>query len=174
MTLAQKRGSAHIPAGGERAPFSIGGLARLTGVKIETIRYYERIGLLATPLRGQSGYRLYGLADVKRLNFIRRARALGFGLSEVRTLLQLAGSESRSCAEARRLGTAHLASVEAKIADLEKMRRLLRELIARCAGGALPECPLIDALFAERAPGKESAARQTRPRVGPRPRALRS
>ena len=125
----------------------IGALSKQADCNIETIRYYERIGLLPVPLRTHGGYRLYGLEHLKRLNFIRRARELGFTLNEVKALLKLADDRSQSCGEVRALATAHLDDVCAKIADLRTMERVLKELIARCETGTLPECPLVEALL---------------------------
>jgi MerR family mercuric resistance operon transcriptional regulator len=130
-----------------QASLTVGALSRQTGVNIETVRYYERIGLLPRPLRGGGGYRLYGLDDVKRLSFVRRARDLGFTLDEVRALLGLAGNRARSCRKVHALAVAHLDDVQAKMADLRKLERVLREMVSRCAEGTLPDCPLIEALF---------------------------
>ena len=110
---------------------AIGSLSRQTGSKVETIRYYERIGLLPTPARTASGYRRYDRAHLTRLAFIRRAfirraRALGFSLDEVRTLLRLADERERPCAEVRVVASAHLEDVRAKIADLQAMERVPR------------------------------------------------
>ena len=124
----------------------IGELSRRTGCNIETIRYYERIGLMpAPPRRGR--YRSYGGEDVGRLGFVRRARELGFTLDEVRALLGLAGGGQASCAEVRTLAASHLTDVRARIADLKRMERVLKDVVAQCAGGARSECPLIEALF---------------------------
>lgn len=125
---------------------SIGELSRRTGCHIETIRYYERIGLLPEPRRTQARYRLFGEADVARLSFIRRARELGFGLNEVRALLSLARGGERSCAQARDLAAEHLTEVRAKIADLQTMERVLATTIRACARGRQPNCPLIATL----------------------------
>lgn len=125
----------------------IGALAKRTGTKAETIRYYERIGLLPAPGRTAGGYRLYGGEHVKRLTFVRQARALGFSLDEVRRLLGLASSQTRSCAAVRRVAEAHLADVRAKIAALRTMEQVLKDTVARCAAGIGTACPLIDALY---------------------------
>src|SRR5262245_65197075 len=103
----------------EHAP--IGELARRSGVNIETIRYYERIGLLPRPWRTASGYRHYGEVDVRRLAFIRRSRELGFSLEQVRELLDLAQDQGRTCAEVRAVAETQLASVRSKLADLRRM-----------------------------------------------------
>jgi MerR family mercuric resistance operon transcriptional regulator len=126
---------------------AIGRLSKHTGTSIETIRYYERVGLLPAPARSPGGYRLYGPDHVKRLSFIRRARALGFPISEVRTLLRLTDERKRPCAEVRVVAEAHLKDVRAKIADLRRMERTLRTTVARCAEGRRADCPLIEALY---------------------------
>jgi MerR family mercuric resistance operon transcriptional regulator len=127
--------------------FTIGTLAGRTGVNIETIRYYERIGLLMPPRRSQGGYRLYDLDHTKRLAFIRRARDLGFALGDVRALLGLADKRSRSCAKVRDLAASHLRDVRRKIGDLKRMEAVLRDMVAQCADGSLPACPIIDVLY---------------------------
>jgi MerR family transcriptional regulator, mercuric resistance operon regulatory protein len=127
-------------------PLTIGALSKRTGCNVETIRYYERIGLLPEPDRTAGNYRAYGTAQLERLAFVRRARALGFTLDEIRALLRLAGSEDASCADARDLAASHLADVRAKIADLRRMERVLKETVAQCADGSRPVCPLIEVL----------------------------
>src|SRR5215472_6123307 len=126
---------------------AIGALAKHTGTNIETIRYYERIGLLAAPARSSGGYRLYGTGHLKRLTFIRRARTLGFSIGEVRTLLRLADERKRPCAEVRVVAEAHLKDVRAKIVDLRRMERVLKVTVARCAAGRRSDCPVIEALY---------------------------
>jgi MerR family mercuric resistance operon transcriptional regulator len=123
----------------------IGELSRRTGCNIETIRYYERIGLMpAPPRRGR--YRSYGPEDVGRLGFVRRARALGFTLDEVRALLALAAGGQASCADARDLAAAHLRDVRTRIADLKRMERVLADTVRACEAGDDARCPLIAAL----------------------------
>ena len=125
----------------------IGELSRRTGCNIETIRYYERIGLMpAPPRRGR--YRSYGAEDVGRLGFVRRARELGFTLDEVRALLGLAAGGQASCAEVRDLAASHLQDVRARIADLKRMERVLAGSVRACDAGQDPGCPLIHALYA--------------------------
>lgn len=126
---------------------AIGALSKSTGTNIETVRYYERVGLLPAPPRSSGGYRLYGTDHLKRLSFIRRARALGFSIGEVRTLLRLADERKRPCAEVRVVAQAHLSDVRAKIADLRKMERVLQATVARCANGQRAHCPVIEALY---------------------------
>ena len=127
--------------------FAIGILSKRTGCNIETIRYYERAGLLPLPGRSPGGYRLYGTEHLKRLAFVRRARALGFPLDQVRALLALADHRRRPCAEARSLAATHLEDVRAKIADLKEMERVLRETVARCGSGKGSHCLLIETLY---------------------------
>jgi MerR family transcriptional regulator, mercuric resistance operon regulatory protein len=128
------------------ARIAIGGLSKQTGTNIETIRYYERVGLLPTPARSSGGYRLYGTGHLKRLNFIRRARTLGFSIGEVRTLLRLADERKRPCVEVRVVAEAHLKDVQARIVDLRRMERVLKATVARCAEGRRSDCPVIEAL----------------------------
>lgn len=125
----------------------IGELARQTGCQIETIRYYERVGILPEPERTQNNYRHYGGFHRRRLRFVRRCRDLGFSLEEVRTLLGMIDGGTRSCAEVESLGREHLKDVRAKIADLAKMESRLRELVSRCHGGNTPDCSFLEELF---------------------------
>jgi MerR family transcriptional regulator, mercuric resistance operon regulatory protein len=125
---------------------TIGQLARQTGVNLETIRYYERIGVMPRPDRTRAGHRTYGSNHVGRLTFVRRARELGFGLEDVRTLLTLASSHQTSCAEVKEIATAHLRKVRAKVADLRRLERILAETVRRCRGNASPDCPVLDML----------------------------
>jgi len=131
----------------ETGRIAIGQLSKHTGTNVETIRYYERVGLLAAPARSSGGYRLYRTEHLKRLNFVRRARALGFSIDEVRTLLRLADERKRPCAEVRAVADAHLQDVRAKIADLRRMESVLKATVARCASGQGTHCPMIDALY---------------------------
>ena len=124
----------------------IGELSRRTGCNIETIRYYERIGVLPPPRRN-GRYRSFDADDVARLVFVRRARELGFTLDEVRALLKLAAAGDRgTCAEVREISVAHLSDVRARIADLRAMERVLAAAVRQCDSGQQPGCPLIDAL----------------------------
>jgi MerR family transcriptional regulator, mercuric resistance operon regulatory protein len=129
---------------------SIGGLSQRTGVNIETIRYYERIGLLEKPPRTTGGHRSYALEHADRLRFIWRARELGFGIEDIRTLLLLSERGHASCAEARGVAAAHLADVCAKKNDLAKLEKILAETVsqcdAQCSGNATPLCPVLEVL----------------------------
>ena len=126
-----------------------GMIAKQSGVNIETVRYYERIGLLPAPPRSVGGHRMYDEDMLKRLHFIRRSRELGFTLDEVRGLLQLVDGGGYTCGEVEALTTAHLGEVRRKLADLKRLERVLREMVAGCQGGEVPECPVIEALFRE-------------------------
>ena len=124
----------------------IGELARRTGCNIETIRYYEKIGVLAAPVRTEGGFRLYNADDVQRLSFIRRARELGFPLEEVRAMLRLSDNRAQPCPEVKQIAIGHLADVRSKIADLRAMGAALEILIAKCDQGLSKACPLVEAL----------------------------
>ncbi len=126
--------------------FPIGTLSAQSGVNIETIRYYERVGLLAKPERSAGGYRLYRPADRDRLRFVRRARDLGFSLGEVRRLLDLADQRSRSCRRVHDIANQHLAEVRARMSDLQRMERVLAAMVKACARGTMPACPLLETL----------------------------
>lgn len=125
--------------------FTIGALSRESGVNLETIRFYERSGLLPEPVRSASGYRHYQALDVRRLRFIRRGRELGFGLEEIRTLLELAGQPHGPCAQADRLVQEHLVDIEARIRDLQRMKAELSR-IAGCDSTRAEHCRLLEAL----------------------------
>ncbi len=127
------------------AAIAIGELSRRTGCNIETIRYYERIGILPKADR-RGRYRSYGRADTERLSFIRRARELGFTLDEIRALLGIATTNEVSCLEARNIAAAHLANVRARLTDLRKMERILAATVQACDSGIHIECPLIETL----------------------------
>jgi len=124
-----------------------GELANRSGCNLETIRYYEKIGLLKPPERTASGHRLYSRDDQARLGFILRGRDLGFSIGELKSLLTLVDSHDYSCGEVLELTDGHLASVRRKIIDLKKLERTLADVSAQCDGGDVPECPIIDALY---------------------------
>jgi Cu(I)-responsive transcriptional regulator len=126
----------------------IGALAKRAGVRVDTVRYYERAGLLAPRARLASGYRRYGDVELARLRFIRRAQALGFSLKEVQELLAL--SSRRDVARVKRAAQQKLAEVESRIAELERVRTGLSTLIAACPGhGRAGDCPILHALGGE-------------------------
>ena len=129
----------------------IGELARAAGVPIDTVRYYERQGLLPLPARTASGYRQYGHDDAARLRFVRRAKALGFTLEEIRELLGLSARREADMAGIKAAAMQKLADIDDKLAELQRMRAGLDSLIASCPGhGALEHCPILDALADER------------------------
>lgn len=121
-----------------------GELARRTGVNMETIRYFERIGILSEPPRTEGGHRVYDESHVRTLSFVRRARSLGFTPEEVRTILDLGGPGKASCAEVREIAAHHLEQVRSKIADLVEIERLLADTIRHCSGRREPECAVIE------------------------------
>ena len=126
---------------------TIGQVARHAGVGIETVRFYERQGLLAEPARKESGYRQYAEDVVGRLRFIRRAKELGFSLKEIKELLALRVDPTTTCAEVRSKAAAKIADVEQKIEALQRIRKALVKLTAVCRGrGPTSECPILDAL----------------------------
>ncbi len=128
----------------------IGELSRLSGVNIETIRYYERVKMLPPPPRTASGRRIYGSTDLRTLTFIRRSRELGFSLDEIRALLRLGGPERASCREVREIAAHHLEDIRAKLGDLKKLEHLLAKTVARCSGKTAPDCPVLDILDIQR------------------------
>jgi DNA-binding transcriptional MerR regulator len=145
------------------AGLSIGQVGAATGTKVETIRYYERIGLLPKPDRTSGNYRSYPSELVHRLAFIRRARELGFAIEDVRELLDLAGHSERPCAGIDQIAARHLTMIEAKIATFKRLRRELRDTLAACAGGRVAECRVVQALSPDRlAETKSGARRQAR------------
>jgi MerR family transcriptional regulator, mercuric resistance operon regulatory protein len=124
------------------------GLARLTGCNLETIRYYENIGVMPDPPRTAAGYRIYDESHVSRLRFILRARELGFAIEDIRGLLDLVDGGTQTCAEVRERTERHLADVRMKITDLRRIEKVLASTAARCTGDKVPDCPVLDALKA--------------------------
>ncbi|QCI63992.1 MerR family transcriptional regulator [Phreatobacter stygius] len=125
---------------------TIGKLADAAGVHLETVRYYERIGLMAEPGRTAGGYRIYGAEHARRLSFIRRGRELGFGIEDIRALLALAEPGHRSCADVKALTMTHLDDVRTKISDLRRLEVILTKTVDQCSGGETPTCPVLDML----------------------------
>lgn len=128
---------------------SRGTLATQTRVNSETIRYYEKIGLMPDPTRSTAGHRVYNQSHVKRLSFVRRSRELGFTLREIRELLKLVDGGDYTCAEVRDRTLTHLDDVSKKVRDLQKMQQTLKSMASKCDGGSVPECPIIDALYSD-------------------------
>lgn len=125
---------------------AIGELSRRTGVNIETIRYFERVGVLPKPPRTSAGRRIFGADHVRALGLIRRARELGFTPAEVRAILSLGGPGPTSCNEVREIAAHHLERIRAKMADLVQLERLLASAIDRCEGDDAATCAVIDML----------------------------
>jgi MerR family transcriptional regulator, copper efflux regulator len=131
-------------------PLTIGRLAREVRVNLETVRYYERRGLLLKPPRSASGYRLFPQEAARRLRFIRRAQQLGFSLQEIRELLSLRVSPRARSADVRRRAEAKIADIDAKISTLDSMKKTLLKLTKVCAGcGPIAECPILESLDTE-------------------------
>lgn len=126
--------------------FTRGDLARATGCNIETIRYYEKTGLLPDPPRTNAGYRIYSAAHATRLRFILRARELGFSMEDIRGLMGLEDGAAPTCAEVKERTERHLADVRAKIADLRRIEKVLSVTAARCSGEDVPDCPILETL----------------------------
>ncbi|MEO8327833.1 MAG: helix-turn-helix domain-containing protein [Nitrospirota bacterium] len=129
---------------------TIGELSKQTCCNIETIRYYERIGLLSKPPRTEGGHRLYDHEQIKRLVFIRRSRELGFSLHEIRTLFRLVDGQGYTCQEVKAVTEQHLRDVSKKISDLRRLQKILRSISSQCEGGLVPDCPIIESLFEEK------------------------
>lgn len=125
---------------------TIGDLSKATSTKVETIRYYERIGLLAPPARTAGNYRAYGDTELGRLSFIRRARDLGFGIDQISALLSLSEKKKRSCKAIDAIARQHLADVDSKLADLMALRSELDSIIRQCGCGTIANCRIIEAL----------------------------
>ena len=123
----------------------IGEISRRSGCNIETIRYYERIGVIEPPPR-KGSYRDYGPSDLERLRFVRRARELGFSLEEVQALLDLAPRPDENCDQVQATAAQHLSNVRAKLVDLKKMESALTALVSRCDSSAAGRCPVVESL----------------------------
>jgi DNA-binding transcriptional MerR regulator len=134
--------------------YSIGALAEATGTKVETVRYYERIGLLPEPGRTGGNYRAYTGDHLGRLSFIRRARDLGFTLDEIRALLALADHKDNDCCAVDAMARDHLNDIDRKIADLKALRRELNDLLGQCEQGTIADCRIIGALSPRTGVGK--------------------
>jgi MerR family mercuric resistance operon transcriptional regulator len=130
----------------------IGELAAATGCHFETIRYYEKVGLLPKPQRSASGYRAYRPGDIARVRFITRGRALGFSLDEIRSLLHLSESPGLACGDVDALARQHLVEVREKLAQLQRMEAELVATIERCRGGQRATCAVLESLAHEGGP----------------------
>ena len=146
-----------------------GELAKRTGSNLETVRYYEKIGLLPEPPRTPGGHRSYNSAHEERLRFIRRARELGFGIGEIRGLLTLVDRHAVTCAEVQEMTLRHLADVRAKIVDLRRLERTLAATVAACSGEEIPRCPVIDALIETNPSSSDASGKRKKKKIGGRP-----
>ena len=127
--------------------FTIGELSKRTGVKIETIRYYEKSGIMPEPPRTAGGFRMYREAHLNRLRFIRRSRQLGFSMTDIDGLLGLVDERGYTCGEVRSFTLEHADTVKKKIRDLKRLEKSLRGIASQCTGEVIPDCPIIDALL---------------------------
>lgn len=127
---------------------TIGQAAAMSGVHIETIRYYERAGIVPKPIRQSNGRRLYDDVGVARLRFVRRCRDLGFPINAIRTLLDLSGDSTRPCENVKEIGERHLAEVRSRLSDLQQLEAALVDLLEACADGG-SDCPVLKQLFAD-------------------------
>lgn len=125
---------------------TIGQLAKSAGVNLETVRYYERIGLMVPPERTGGGHRVYDRKALKHLAFVRRARDLGFSIADIRALLTLTTPGHNSCAKVQEIASAHLAGVQAKLADLARLELILSRTVSQCSENPAPTCPVLDML----------------------------
>ncbi len=125
----------------------IGVLSKRTGCKIETIRFYEKQGLLPEPPRSEGGHRVYNKEHLKRLTFVRRCRDLGFSMAEVKGFLSLVDGHTYTCHEVRDLTMRHIDDIRSKIADLSRLKKVLLDISANCSDASVPDCPIVDALY---------------------------
>ncbi len=124
----------------------IGGLGKATGTKVNTIRFYEQVGLLPVPSRSQSGQRVYDDSDVRKLSFIRNARSLGFSLDEIRSLIDLGNQPNTDCSGAAAIASGHLRNVDLRIERLQRLRVDLHRLIESCTGGTVTDCQILETM----------------------------
>ena len=128
-------------------PVGIGELSRQTGCHIETIRYYEKQGMMPKPPRSAGGHRLYGPDHLKRLTFIRRCRDLGFTMAQITELLSLVDEHCYTCHDIREITLGHVEEIRGKLSDLKRLEKVLLGIAAGCTNDAAPECPIVDALY---------------------------
>jgi len=130
---------------------SIGQLAQQANCKVETVHYYEKTGLMPEPPRTDGGHRIYALSHVKRLNFIRRSRELGFSIEQIKELLKLIDEPNHCCGEVKTIATLHAKKVQKKIDDLQRLKLALNNMVNQCKGSdsSIYDCPIIDALYVE-------------------------
>ena len=129
--------------GVKRQTLTIGRLARQAGVNLETVRYYERVGIMPAPDRTEGGHRSYATEHAERLKFIRRSRELGFGIETIRRLISVGEAETQACCEVRDMAKDQIASIDAKISDLTRLRQVLQRAVVDCGDGTEVRCPVI-------------------------------
>ena len=145
-TAAAPAAAAHPPAPTGVWPVPIGTAAQRAGVSARMVRHYESLGLLTAVARTDSGYRQYTAADVHALQFIRRARDLGFSIPEIATLLGLWQDKARASSQVKSIAQAHIDDLNTRIADMQAMQRTLQTLVSCCKGNDRPDCPILDDL----------------------------
>jgi len=139
-------------------PFTIGQLAKQAKCKVETVHYYEKSGLMLEPPRTEGGHRIYALLHIKRLNFIRRCRELGFSIEQVKELLKFIDEPNHYCGEVKAMAMLQAREVQQKIDDLQRLQLALNEMVSRCkAGDSIDDCPIIDALYVDGIPTSDQA-----------------
>jgi MerR family mercuric resistance operon transcriptional regulator len=133
----------------EKISYSVGDLATTCGCKVETVRYYEKTGLMPNPPRTMGGHRLYSLDHLKRLVFIRRSRDLGFTIKQITELLRFIDESGHTCGEVKAMAMLHSRAVQKKIKDLQRLQKALNDMAVRCKGRnyKVEDCAIIDALF---------------------------
>ena len=129
---------------------TIAALSKRTQVNIETIRYYQWVGILQKPPRSAGGQRLYAKEHTQRLVFIRRSRQLGFSLNQIRELLGLGDGRRMTCAKVKSITEQHIADIRRKVKDLKRLERVLSDMVEQCRGDEIPDCPILDALAEDR------------------------
>lgn len=147
-------------------PLSIGGAARASDVSAKMIRHYEQIGLIARARRTLSNYRTYSENDVHTLRFIRQARALGFSLKQIETLLELWRDSRRPSSKVKNLALTHIAELDAKIREMRAMRQTLQILADHCRGDERPECPILEGFAAAPSVRRDARPRRRRSKSG--------
>ncbi|MBL7003833.1 MAG: helix-turn-helix domain-containing protein [Gammaproteobacteria bacterium] len=126
--------------------YSIGQMAKSGNCKVQTIRYYEQVGLLLTPQRNSGNQRIYNVSQYKRLQFIRHSRELGFSLDQIRNILTLSDNPSHSCKEVDQIARIHLKDIESKIKRLNGMKKELKRMINHCSGEQIADCNIVEVL----------------------------
>jgi len=126
-------------------------MSRLTGVNIETIRYFEKIDMMPAPERSEGGNRQYSNEHLQRLFFINRCRQIGFNQREIKALLSMVDNKGVTCSEVHAITTEHIGDIRQKIRDLRKLERVLTQMANECSRGDIPDCPIIETLFAAQA-----------------------